>query len=99
MSGLPKENINFLNTFRAGLPFEGEFDVDWFVKIPSKAAAEERLEFIRNQRNVTELINRGYGGEALNRMYRAVYRACIGYDVPLTSSMKHHASTLGVIVS
>lgn len=94
---LPSENINLLDLFRGGVPFEGEFDVDWFVNIPSQAAAEERLAFITNQRNVSELIKRGYGGQPMERMYRAVYRACIGYGVPLTDSAKHHASTLGVV--
>lgn len=89
--------INRVDLFRSGFPFEGEIDVEWFVKIPNAHTAEKRLEFLRTPRNIAELIKRGYEGEALERMWKAVYRSCLTYDVPIPKAQHGHARDIGVM--
>jgi len=98
MAERPGYLVNPINLFRGSIPFEGEFDVDWFCKIPSESAARLRLDFLRTPKNIFELRNRGYGGPALNRMWREVFRACAGFGVPVHTELRHLASELGVIL-
>ena len=91
-------NVNPVDMFRSGLAFDGEIDIDHFVKIPSADLAREKLDFLRTPRNVHELMRRGYGGPALERMWKAVYRACVSFDIPIPTELWHHARELGVVI-
>jgi hypothetical protein len=97
--GIQGDYVNRLDLFRSGIPFEGEIDVDWFVTIPNQQTAETRLRFLRTSRNIEELISRGYGGEALDRMWKAVYRSCLVYGVPIPRAQHGHARELGVVIT
>lgn len=87
-----------INVFSQGIPFDGDIDVDWFCNIPSAAAASARLDFLRAPLNQSELMKRGYGHGPMDRMWASVYRACIGFGVPIPSELRHHADLLGVII-
>lgn len=75
-----------------------QFDVDWFCDVHSADLARKRLTFLSTPGNIFKLQKHGYGGPALNRMWRAVLRACISYAVPLNARQIHMADSLGVIV-
>lgn len=90
------EYVNPIEMFRGGIPFEGDIDVPWFTKVPNASVAQDRLAFLQSPSNVAELMRRGYGGDPLNAMWKAVYRACATYGVVVPSSMKGHARELGV---
>lgn len=98
MAERPGTHVNPIEMFRGALVFEGEIDVEWFTKIPSASAAQARLDFLRTPSNVYELRKRGYGGPALDRMWKAVYRACISFEVSIPSELHHHASELGIVI-
>lgn len=93
----PGYMIPIANLFKGDL-VDGEIDVDWFCMIKSEGAARARLEFMRTPKNIFALRKRGYGGEPLNRMWKAVFRGCIAHGVPIPSELNHLASELGVIV-
>lgn len=80
------------------IQFEGDIDVDWFCEVPNGQVARERLEFLCNPTNITELMKRGYGGAPLTRMWQAVYRACLAFDEPIPTMKKGHAESLGVSI-
>lgn len=90
--------INRIDVFQDGIPFEGEVDVEWFLQIPNYDVASARLEFLRTPGNISDLLKRGHGGEDIERMWKAVYRACIGFDVPLPLTAQAHARELGIVV-
>lgn len=94
----PGRNVNPVEMFRGAISFPGDFDVDWFCKVPSADAASARLDFLRTPSNIFELRRRGYAGAPLDRMWRSVYRACLSFDVPIPSELHHHAEELGVVV-
>lgn len=96
---LPGSHINPINMFRSGIAIDGDFDVEWFCTIPSASAAEARLLFLRTPRNIHELIKRGYGGPALDRMWKSVYRGCLQFNVPIPTELHQHADQLGVVVT
>lgn len=98
MAERPGSLVNPIDLFRTGISFDGEFDVAWFKNIPSADAATKRLTFLNTPRNVFELTKRGYGGPALNEMWKAVFRACVSFDVPIPTELHHLASELGVFV-
>ena len=80
------------------LDADQDIDVDWFVKIPNRSVAQARLDFLRTPGNIFDLLKQGYGGESIDRMWRSVYRACIGFGEPIPGSLEHHAQELGVII-
>lgn len=87
-----------LRAWASGIPFEGDIDVDWFCDVPNGHVARKRLEFLSQPANVSELMKRGYGGEPLTRMWRAVYQACVAHGEPIPSARHGHAEQLGVRV-
>lgn len=91
-------DLNRVDLFRDGLPFDGDIDVDWFVQIPSADVAEKRLDFLRTPGNVYDLLKRGYGGAPIERMWKAVFRACLSYDVVIPTSLHGYARELGVVI-
>lgn len=94
----PGSHVAIHEFFQSGIQFEGDFDVDWFCKVTSETVARKRLEFLRTPKNIFELRRRGYGGPALDRMWRAVLRGCLSFQVPIPSELHHHASELGIII-
>ena len=96
----PGSLVNPLDVFRDGTGLEPnqDIDVDWFVQIPNRSVARARLDFLRTPGNIFDLMKNGYGGQPLDRMWKAVYRACIGFGEPLPDYLDHHAESLGVIV-
>lgn len=75
-----------------------EFDVDWFCDIKNADVAQARLDFLRSPGNIYKLRHHGFAGPALERMWRSVLRACVGYSIPLTSTQTHMAQELGIIL-
>lgn len=88
--------VNHLDLFRAGIPFEGDIDVEHFVTVRNEREAQDRLDFLRSRLVIAELMRRGYDGPALDRMWRAVYRGCLAYGVPVPGALHGHARLLGV---
>lgn len=75
-----------------------DFDVDWFCDVQNQDVAQQRLDFLRSPGNIYKLRHHGYGGAALDRMWKAVLRAAIGYGIPLDETQKHVAQELGIFV-
>lgn len=90
--------VSPLEMFRGGIPFEGDIDVEYFVTVRNAQQAKDRLDFLRDKSVIAELMRRGYEGPALERMWKAVYRGCLAYDVPIPPSLHGHARMLGVEV-
>jgi hypothetical protein len=90
------EYVDPFKIFQGGIPFEGDIDVDWFCDIPNAHVARKRLEWLSSPSIIAELGRRGYHGAPLNRMWKAVYRACLSFDEPIPSTRRGHAETLGV---
>ena len=87
-----------LEEYVSGIPFDGAIDMDYFVKVPNAFVAQARLDFLVQQSNIHELLRRGYGGAALEAMWKAVYRACLAYGVSIPTDQQGHARELGVII-
>lgn len=75
-----------------------DFDVDWFSDVQSADVARKRLDFLRSPGNIYKLREHGFAGPALDRMWRAVLRACISYGIPLPTTQIHLAQELGIVV-
>jgi hypothetical protein len=87
-----------LEEYVAGIPFDGDIDVAYFVKMPNAFVAQQRLDFMVRQSNIHELLRRGYGGAALTAMWLATYRACLAYGVSIPTDQQGHARELGVVI-
>lgn len=84
--------------FGAGyLPFEGPIDIDYLLDIPSADAARKALAFLDDRVNEIELHKR-HSSQDVERMWRGVLRACIGFGVPLRKDQQAYAKQLGIVL-
>jgi hypothetical protein len=97
MAERPSNLVNPVELFRDGIPFEGEIDVRWFLQIPNADVASARLDWMAVPGNISELLKRGYE-DVLPEMWKAVFRACIGYGVPIPEGLKGLAGEYGIVV-
>ena len=74
------------------------FDVDWFCSIQNKQVAEKRYNFLRNPVVIHQFVQHGYAGEPIERMWKAVLRACVSYGIPLAAHHEHLAEEYGVVI-
>lgn len=75
-----------------------DFDVNWFCDVQNAEVARARLDFLRSPGNIYKLNRHGYGGPAVQRMWRSVLRACLGFGIQLDVPQIHMAQELGIIV-
>lgn len=73
---------------------DGPIDLDHFMSITGPDIAFKRLYFMLD--NETELHNHHTGVE-IDRLWKAVYRGCIAYGVPIPDNQRGHAAILGVV--
>jgi len=89
----------FSSTYSDETDFDwDDFNVEWFCRVDSAEVAQARLDFLRSPGNIYKLQAHGYGGPAVQRMWRSVLRACIGYSIPLAPAQVHMAQELGIVV-
>ena len=74
------------------------FDVVWFCDISNADVAQRRLDFLRQAGNIYKLRRHGFGGPALDRMWRSVLRACVSFSIPLTTTQQHMAQEFGIVL-
>ena len=92
-----KELIPFTRTYSDESDFDwSDFDVVWFCEINSRDVAVKRLSFLSSPGNVYKLLQQGYGGEPLAKMWKATLRAAVGFGVPLTATQTHLALEHGI---
>lgn len=94
-----KEADIFRTTYSDESDFNWDaFDVDWFCDVQNRDVAQQRLDFLRTAGNIFKLRQHGFAGAPLDRMWRSVLRAAIGYGIPLDETQKHIAQELGIFV-
>lgn len=80
------------------IPFEGPLDIDYFCDIPNAEVARRCLAFLSDGTNEIE-INKRHVMSDIHRMWKATFRACLSYGVPLSANNKQYARMLGVAIS
>jgi hypothetical protein len=79
------------------LSIENGVKLDYFMNLPNASAAIEALDLIMNPAAILTL-GKVHTEDEINRMKRAVFRACISHGVPLPSRAVVQARMLGVVV-
>jgi len=77
------------------IPFDGPIDIDYLLDIPNADVARRALEFLDDQVNEITLQER-HGWADMQRMWKGVLRACIGFGVPLRPDQQAYARVLGI---
>ncbi|HEY5552422.1 MAG TPA: hypothetical protein VIK52_11070 [Opitutaceae bacterium] len=79
------------------IPFEGPIDTAYLLDIPNEDVARRALNFLDDRVNEVELHKR-HSPQDIERMWRGVFRACLGHSVPLREDQKAYAKQLGIVL-
>lgn len=91
------EDIHPAEAFR-GTDIEEKLDVGYFTHITNETVARKALDFLLQPGHISSLIDLGHSSDEISMMWRAAYRGCIQFNVPIPTSRVGHARALGVIV-
>lgn len=87
-----------LDAFGANyIPFDGPIDIDYLLDIPNEDSARRALDFLDDRVNEITLQKRHSPGD-MERMWKGVLRACIGFGVPLREDQQAYAQQLGIVL-
>ena len=64
---------------------------------PNEDVARRALNFLDDRVNEVELHKR-HSPQDIERMWRGVFRACLGHSVPLREDQKAYAKQLGIVL-
>jgi len=78
------------------ITFKGPLDIEYFERVPNADIARAKLAWIMRPANEIELRKR-HDPEEVARMWRAVFRGCLMFGVPIPDKLKPYGRAIGVV--